>query len=109
MSTSLATAILARVRSFDLGDCAPDEDPEEARLQHIEREVFRIIEDGDVFADCADATPTATAEILFALCDDLSTDARFELVVAITEALEAARDDSAEDEDLPALLADLES
>jgi hypothetical protein len=41
MSTHLAAAIIAKIGSFDLGDCAPDEDPEEARLQHIEREVLR--------------------------------------------------------------------
>lgn len=109
MSTHLAAAILARVRSFDLGDCAPDEDPEEARVQHIEREVFRIIDDGDVFADCADASSSATAQALITSCADLSEDAYFGLKVAISEALEAARDDSAEDDSMPSLLADLES
>jgi hypothetical protein len=109
MSTHLAAAIIAKIGSFDLGDCAPDEDPEEARLQHIEREVFRIIDNGDVFADYANASPALTAAALLYLCADLSEDARFGLIVAITEALENARDDSAEDEDLPSLLADLES
>ncbi len=109
MSTHLAAAILSNVRSFDLGDCAPDEDPEEARVQHIEREVFRIIDDGDVFADCGAASPWRTAEALLTMCADLTEDARFGLVATITEALDAVGEDSAEDEDLPSLLADLES
>ena len=109
MSTHLAAAILSHIRSFDLGDCAPDEDPEEARVQHIEREVFRIIDDGDLFAGYAAASSSATAQALLTLCADLSEDAYFGLKVAISEALENARDDSAEDEDLPSLLADLES
>ena len=109
MSTHLAAAIIAKIGSFDLGDCAPDEDPEEARVQHIEREVFRIIDDGDVFADYANASPALTAGALLTLCADLSEDSRFGLIVAITEALDAAREDSADEESLPSLLADLES
>ena len=66
-------------------------------------------DDGDVFADYANASSSATAQALLTLCADLSEDAYFGLKDAISEALENARDDSAEDEDLPFLLADLES